>query len=222
MLCLKNSEVCLCVSEWLPKMSAKQAWGLTPSDRSSTPQLFRPLMYFYFAWKKVYAFGNWRVLGGCFYVLSRRSIWAHGMDSSPLVRPRHISISVRPIQNFFMSAVDFEVKLNRSFWQWIQGDGFWRWILKWNLPGAFGDGFKAMAFGDGLKATCLGRGHWKERNIVCWYHLCRNRKNILPSTSYVPTLLRTSSPTSGGPLAPRQLCFDKVCVGLVVVYLIVQ
>jgi hypothetical protein len=44
------------------------------------------------------------------------------MDSSPLVRPRHISISVRPIQNFFMSAVDFEVKLNWSFWQWIQGD----------------------------------------------------------------------------------------------------
>jgi hypothetical protein len=22
-----------------------------------------------------------------------------------------------------MSAVDFEVKLNRSFWRWIQGDG---------------------------------------------------------------------------------------------------
>jgi hypothetical protein len=38
------------------------------------------------------------------------------MDFSPLVRPRHISISVRPIQNFFMSAVDVEVKLNRSFW----------------------------------------------------------------------------------------------------------
>jgi hypothetical protein len=64
------------------------------------------------------------------------------MDSSPLVRPRHISISVRPIHNFlmsavdvrfqlvhrgfslqmsvrlnfiFMSAVDFEVKLNWSF-----------------------------------------------------------------------------------------------------------
>ena len=66
---------------------------------------------------------------------------SHGMDSSPLVRPRHISISVRPIQNFFMSAVDFEVKLNRSFCRWIQGDG--------------------------LKAACLGRGHWKERNIVC-------------------------------------------------------
>jgi hypothetical protein len=29
----------------------------------------------------------------------------------------------------------------------------------------------------------------------------------MPSTSYVPTLLRTSSPTSGGPLAPKQLCF---------------
>ena len=162
MLCLKNSEVCLCVSEWLPKMSAKQAWGLTPSDRSSTPQLFRPLMYFYFAWKKVYAFGNWRVLGGCFYVLSRRSIWAHGMDSSPLVRPRHISISVCPIQNLFMSAVDFEVKLNwsfwwwplamdfeaklnRSVWRWIQCDGFWRWI----------------------ESNMLGKRPLEERNIVC-------------------------------------------------------
>ena len=30
----------------------------------------------------------------------------------------------------------------------------------------------------------------------------------MPSTSYVPTLLQTSSPTSGGPLAPRRLCFD--------------
>jgi hypothetical protein len=39
------------------------------------------------------------------------------MDSSPLVRPRHISISVRPIRNFFMSAV--EVKLNRSFCAFI-------------------------------------------------------------------------------------------------------
>ena len=33
----------------------------------------------------------------------------------------------------------------------------------------------------------------------------------MPSTSYVPTLLRTSSPTSaraptGGPLAPKRLC----------------
>jgi hypothetical protein len=28
----------------------------------------------------------------------------------------------------------------------------------------------------------------------------------MPSTSYVPTLLRTSSPTNGGPLAPKRLC----------------
>ena len=28
----------------------------------------------------------------------------------------------------------------------------------------------------------------------------------MPSTSYVPTLLRTSSPTSGEPLAPKRLC----------------
>ena len=57
-----------------------------------------------------------------------------------------------------------------------------------------------------FKAACLGRGHWKERNIVCWYHLCHNMKNIMPSTSYVPNLLRASSPTSRGPLAPRRLC----------------
>ena len=29
----------------------------------------------------------------CFF-FPRRNIWAHGMDSSPLVRPRHLSISV--------------------------------------------------------------------------------------------------------------------------------
>jgi hypothetical protein len=29
----------------------------------------------------------------------------------------------------------------------------------------------------------------------------------MPSTSYVPTLLRTSSPTSRGPLAPKRLCY---------------
>ena len=28
------------------------------------------------------------------------------MDSSPLMRPRHISISVRPIQNFFNEMMD--------------------------------------------------------------------------------------------------------------------
>ena len=28
----------------------------------------------------------------------------------------------------------------------------------------------------------------------------------MPSTSYVPTLLQTSSPTNGGPLAPMRLC----------------
>jgi hypothetical protein len=33
------------------------------------------------------------------------------MDYSPLVRPRHISISVRPIQNFFMFAVDVRFQL---------------------------------------------------------------------------------------------------------------
>jgi hypothetical protein len=31
----------------------------------------------------------------------------------------------------------------------------------------------------------------------------------MPSISYVSTLLRTSSPTSGGPLAPKRLCFLK-------------
>jgi hypothetical protein len=35
----------------------------------------------------------------------------------------------------------------------------------------------------------------------------------MPSTSYVPTLLRTSSPTSGGPLAPKRLCFALSAYG---------
>ena len=49
------------------------------------------------------------------HMWSRRSIWAHGMGFRPLVRPRHLFISVRPIRNFFMSAVDSCLPLKWNF-----------------------------------------------------------------------------------------------------------
>jgi hypothetical protein len=37
--------------------------------------------------------------------LSRRSIWAHDLGFCPLVRPRHLFISVRPIRYFFALSI---------------------------------------------------------------------------------------------------------------------
>ena len=44
--------------------------------------------------------------------------------------------------------------------------------------------------------------HMAMLNPTSSHHL---ELSIMPSTSYVPTFLRTCSPTTGGPLAPRQL-----------------
>ena len=50
--------------------------------------------------------------------------------------------------------------------------------------------------------------HMAMHNPTSSHHL---KLSIMPSTSYVPTFLRTSSPTSGGPLAPRRLVlFHKI------------
>ena len=150
MLCLKNSEVCLCVSEWLPKMSAKQAWGLTPSDRSSTPQLFRPLMYFYFAWKKVYAFGNWRVLGGDVFMFCREEVY-EPMEWIPALSWGHVTFPFLSVRFRTFSCLPSILKWNLTeafddgLWRWIQCDGFWRWI----------------------ESNMLGKRALEERNIVC-------------------------------------------------------
>ena len=69
------------------------------------------------------------------------------MDYSPLVRPRHISISVRPIQIFFhvcrrclFSACTSRIQLVD-----VRPIKFYFHVCRqfWNLTGAFGDGFKA-------------------------------------------------------------------------------
>jgi hypothetical protein len=67
----------------------------------------------------------------------------HGMDSSPLVRPRHISIYVRPIQNFFMSAVDVRFQLVHRGWRGCGG----------------GEARRGRQAQDRWKSTTLGRWH---------------------------------------------------------------
>ena len=55
-----------------------------------------------------------------FILLSRRSIWAHRVASSPLVRPRHLSISVRPMKFSFHVCRRFSLELNRNFWPFLR------------------------------------------------------------------------------------------------------
>ena len=60
-------------------------------------------------------------------------------------------------------------------------------------------------------------------NPTSSHHL---KLSVLPSTSYVPTFLQTSSPTNGGPLAPRQLVYYlcniilELCIIDIIVYYI--